>query len=169
MIIQAACAIAAMDGRTLLNAEDIREAASYALPHRIRDNNSPQEQVSDETMENEEPEESGQEPETLDEERDTESEETQEEEESEQSTELPDLTDENGINPDLPSDSPQKDGGSSQDQLDLPEQVFAVTRWLMENHKTTIRRGSGRRSLCEDRYTSGQICPLPFPLIRGSL
>lgn len=163
VIIQAACAIAAMDGRTLLNAEDIREAASYALPHRIRDNNSPQEQVSDETMENEEPEESGQEPETLDEERDTESEETQEEEESEQSTELPDLTDENGINPDLPSDSPQKDGGSSQDQLDLPEQVFAVTRWLMENHKTTIRRGSGRRSLVKTDTLQGRYVRYRFP------
>ena len=163
VIIQTACAIAAMDGRTLLKAEDIREAASYALPHRIRDNNSPQEQASDETMENEEPEENGQEPETLDEERDSESDETQEEEEFEQSTELPDLTDENGINPDLPSDSPKKDGGSSQEQLDLPEQVFAVTRWLMENHKTTIRRGSGRRSLVKTDTLQGRYVRYRFP------
>lgn len=165
VIIQTARAIAALDGRTVLNTEDLRQAASFALPHRMRENNHLQEM---DTQEEKEPKESlednVQEPENADDELEmTEQDDILEEQNSGGTEEMPDPADENGAGPDIPSRSQGEGAGNQQEQLDLPDEVFAVARWLMENHKCTIRRGSGRRSLVKTDTLQGRYVRYRFP------
>lgn len=70
--VETAKAIAALDGRRMVNAEDIREAARFALPHRARQAaqeaaEAPRRQETDRTQPEQKPEEAG-EPETAPEE-----------------------------------------------------------------------------------------------------
>ncbi len=168
VIIETAKAIAAMDGRKMLNINDIKEAAKYALPHRIRENNdqpeaSPPSPESEEEQEQQEQEqnESGnesEEPQDRSEQTNDQADEPEENPEPESDSEMPE-------DPANDQTEPEDDffqGG--EETLDAPEQIFQIARWMSETDKGTISKGSGKRSLMvtsslQGRYVRNR-CPV---------
>lgn len=176
VIIETAKAIAAMDSRKMLNINDIKEAAKYALPHRVRENNDqhefpppPSESEEPEEQQDQEQNESGKEPE-------------EQQENQEQSGDQPEQQDgqdevsEENQEPDSAFEMPSEDSSDDQtdqeddffqgdsETMDAPEQIFQIARWLSETDKGTISKGSGKRSLmvtssCQGRYVRNR-CPV---------
>lgn len=179
VIIETAKAIAAMDARKMLNINDIKEAAKYALPHRIRENNDqpeapppppePEEQQEpDEPQENpdQEQNESGNEPEEGAEQSQDQPEQpdnppTEPQENQEQEQESDSETPEDPGDDQTNQDDDFFQGG--EETLDAPEQIFQIARWISETDKGMISKGSGKRSLMvtsslQGRYVRNR-CP----------
>lgn len=165
VIVETARAIAAMDGRTVLNAEDIRTAARYALPHRMRRGDTPP-VPEDPPPEDEPPEEQP----PAEEEREPETSETQ-----------PDDAP-GGQEPPSPEGSPGEGGPTSEppeaepDDRELPPPrddapettdevgaAFAVRPWLQNDAARTVRMGSGRRSLVRTSARQGRYVKAVLP------
>ncbi len=171
VIIETAKAIAAMDGRKMLNINDIKEAAKYALPHRIRENNDqseappppPEPEESEEQQEQQEQQEqeqneSGNETEDRSEQADDQVDEAEENPEQESDSEMP----KDPADDQTEADDDFFQGG--EETLDAPEQIFQIARWMSETDKGTISKGSGKRSLMvtsslQGRYVRNR-CPV---------
>lgn len=171
VIIETAKAIAAMDGRKMLNINDIKEAAKYALPHRIRDDNDqpeappppPEPEESEEQQEQQEQQEqeqneSGNDPEYRSEQADDQVDEAKENPEQASDSEKP----EDPADDQAEADDDFFQGG--EETLVAPEQIFQIARWMSETDKGTISKGSGKRSLMvtsslQGRYVRNR-CPV---------
>lgn len=171
VIIETAKAIAAMDGRKMLNINDIKEAAKYALPHRIRDVNDqpeappppPEPEESEEQQEQQEQQEqeqneSGNDPEYRSEQADDQVDEAKENPEQASDSEKP----EDPADDQAEADDDFFQGG--EETLVAPEQIFQIARWMSETDKGTISKGSGKRSLMvtsslQGRYVRNR-CPV---------
>lgn len=182
VITETARAIAALEGRTVLNQQDIRTAAEYALPHRMRQG---QQEQSVEDMEDDcrQPEDENREPES--EQPEAPSEEPEENGTGE--TEEPDGQ---------PSESERQDAGeqmdddfefseetAQKDQADTADpftedseesrvireeiqetgRVFQVIPWLADIQNKTVRMGSGRRSLVKTSAMQGRYVKAVLP------
>ncbi|WP_303868859.1 VWA domain-containing protein [Acetobacterium wieringae] len=165
VIIETAKAIAAMDGRKMLNINDIKEAAKYALPHRIRDVYDqpeapppPPEPEESEEQQEQEQNESGNDPEDRSEQADDQVDEAEENPEQESDSEMP----EDPADDQTEADDDFFQGG--EETLDAPEQIFQIARWMSQTDKGTISKGSGKRSLMvtsslQGRYVRNR-CPV---------
>ena len=150
-LIQTAAAIAALDRRVSLTLEDIRIAAEYALPHRIREEDptaavfeeSPRDTEAGETEPREPP------PETKS--GETRSEEAPENE-AEQAGEYPGDAPEDGA---LWQDRNQ--GGADGD-LDLQEaaELFDLKQWKEAPGKQKANSGAGRRKSAASKNRQGR-------------
>ena len=169
VIVETARAIAAMDGRTVLNMEDIRTAAAYALPHRMRSNDMPpmpEELPPEEAPPEEEPpaeEQQEPEPEEVPEDESVDQEPPQEEngEDVEEDTTPPEPSEPPETEPDDRELPPPRD--------DVPETTeeigatFAVRPWLNNDVARTVRMGSGRRSLVRTSTRQGRYVKAILP------
>ena len=167
VISETAKAIAAYDGRTVLNIADIKEAAKFALPHRARQaqQEPPGRQDPTEGHPDEDPDQGEQEP-------------------PEHAPDNGGREEEPGGNrqppPDDPADPAEQPPERSEDTEDntadqlprpgeRPETVFApgesfmVSKWLTENRDVLVKRGSGRRSLVTTGSLQGRYVRYTFP------
>jgi len=176
VIIETAKAIAAMDSRKMLNINDIKEAAKYALPHRVRENNDqpefpppPPEPEEQQEQQEQEQNESGEEPEEQEdqqeqpgdqpEQQDGQGEEPEENQQQDSDLEIPP---EDSIDDQIDQNDDFFQGDS--ETLDSPEQIFQIARWMSETDKGSVSKGSGKRSLmvtssCQGRYVRNR-CPI---------
>ncbi|MCL1912405.1 MAG: AAA family ATPase [Eubacteriaceae bacterium] len=162
-IIEAAKAIAALDGRIMLNTEDIQTAALYALPHRVRDNahyvqeeDPPMEEMEEpKELEDQEgpedpppppPEEMPEEDEQVDDQDDEDSQDDAEE------------IDNQPLPPDLPPPPPVDD----EDVQEIGE-TFDVFPWISESVVRSINKGSGRRNVLKTTSGQGRYVRAAFP------
>ena len=137
VIIETAKAIAAFDGRYVLERDNIVDAAKYALPHRIRQNPPVPPEVEEqeqEEIEREEQELPPREPEV-------------------------DNTPADNTNPDdagaeNTSETPDTD---MEETVDETGESFDVAKWLEDtNNRVKINSGSGRRSLVKTDSAMGR-------------
>lgn len=172
VITETARAIAAWEGRTVLNQEDIRKAAEFALPHRMRElEEQPVENESREQPdqpENNEPEKDGPEdqapedhtPEQTSPEN-TAPEENSLENASQETTQSPESDQQPPEEPDTSESQPEKDSPEKDDQP-LPEEVqqigktFQVNPWLKDSEVHRAEKGSGKRSLIRTSGSQGR-------------
>lgn len=157
VMIETARAIAALDGRKVLNISDIKEAAKYALPHRVREADSvpeatpptaPETPEESEEQEQQEPDQSQSEPEVPDHSENPSSEtpELSEEHQEQPPQEQPESAEPENKTTDQ-SDPKDDFYQGETENLDAPESVFQIARWISDSEKATISKGSGKRSL----------------------
>ncbi|MDI6617046.1 MAG: magnesium chelatase subunit D family protein [Clostridiales bacterium] len=171
VIIETARAIAALDSRIALNISDIKEAAKYALPHRVREQQPQQEQQSQQEQQEQDPANHQDKPQ--------EQENNGEQNNDRQSNRQNDNAD------NYPADGRQEDdpdnmtsgqetsdgeeapeGGS--EKVDDPGEIFTVSKWLSEKSNNSIVKGSGRRSLVKTSSTQGRYVKYRYP-IKGQI
>lgn len=157
VIIETARAIAALDGRKLINIADIKEAARYALPHRIRENTDapppplegePEEESEEEhQLEDNQPEEElAAPPDHQDQSEDSHPSEVPPD--NEQETTADNSQNGDGLEQEAESNpSDHGNGNEAQEQVEDPGEVFQMARWISDTDKGVISRGSGKRSL----------------------
>lgn len=157
VIIETARAMAAMDGRKVLNISDIKEAAKYALPHRVREADSdpeatpptaPEMPEESEEQDQQESDQSQSETEAPDhpENPSPETSESSEEDPKQPPQEQPESAEPENETTDQ-SDSEDDFFQGESENLDAPESVFQIARWISDREKGTILKGSGKRSL----------------------
>ncbi|MCL2136203.1 MAG: VWA domain-containing protein [Coriobacteriia bacterium] len=157
-LIETAKAIAAFDGRWMLNLDDIQTAAAYALPHRAQSPPPPlpdeleNEQQEDEDQEDQETE-SPEEPPEADPPKTDENEE-EEVDESEEPDYLP---------PDFDSTPPEPETDTDDDDIDQAEddiqeagELFVIPRWVSKPIPKKAKRGSGRRNVVRSGTNQGR-------------
>lgn len=165
VIIEAAKAIAALDSRIVLNTDDIKEAAKYALPHRVRESdetNEPEPQDmpdESENQENEDMDNDQQDNDQNDFERDEpDQQERQSNHEPDNSQNTQDGSSDEDTQPEM--EMP----GEDSENVDDPGEVFAVSKWLSENKRSIVEKGSGKRSLVKTSSKQGRYvryrCPV---------
>ena len=171
VIIETARAIAALDSRIALNISDIKEAAKYALPHRVREQQPQQEQRSRQEQQEQDS--------TKHQDKPQEQESSNEQNNDRQSDQQNDNAD------DYPKDGRQEDdpdnmtsgqetsdgeevaeGGS--EKVDDPGEIFTVSKWLSEKSNNSIAKRSGRRSLVKTSSTQGRYVKYRYP-IKGEI
>lgn len=146
VITETAKAIAAWEGRTVLNQEDIRKAAEFALPHRMREleeqpeKNQPQEQPD-------QPENHGVEEQAP--------KETSQEETSPENSALEEDTAENKSNQQLGAEPPAAEE-SQPEEVQKIGRTFQVTPWLKDSEVHKVQKGSGKRSLIRTSGSQGR-------------
>ena len=174
VLIETARTIAALDGRIVINLTDLREAARFALPHRMREQhvslpqNKPQEDrntdesddspESDSPLEQLEPEKDN---------RDEASEQAGSPDDSrrevpasntvERSRDSGNNTELDGSDESSDEDSSQDTGtGSEDDFIERADDLFAVINWLPERERMRKGRGSGKRSRVRSSIKQGR-------------
>ncbi|WP_303863925.1 magnesium chelatase subunit D family protein [Alkalibaculum bacchi] len=163
VLIETAKAIAAFSGRTVINIEDIKEAAKYALPHRIR-NNQPQQQTSmpteqDGDKDNQQEDNKNKPNDQLDQQEQS-SDTSQDQGEFKQQSD-PSQMDNYG---DESTESQEEEiGEGNKETVDDPGQPFIVNKWLEENVNRTVVRGSGKRSRVVTSSNQGRYVRYAFP------
>ncbi len=159
LMVEAARALAALDERTALNTQDIREAASFVLPHRLRQSPDP---PFEPPMPEEEPPTDKPQPENSD-----------EQPQEQQEPQEPQATD------DHQAPMPPQSGEETDDEQRLPEEpdpvkppddevqavgaTFEVRPWINGIPVQTIRLGSGRRSLVRTDTKQGRYVRACIP------
>lgn len=178
VIIETARAIAAYGGRKVLNIDDIKEAAKYALPHRTREKEPPQMQdpPQDDNDEQEKMPENPQDNMDHDEQGDLPPQELNDDELDQQ--EPPEQTEQTGHDdrqaPEEPSEPqrddfenqqepPQGDGEGETETVFDPGDSFLVSRWLADRRNELVKKGSGKRSLVITSGTQGKYVRYAFP------
>lgn len=167
VIVEAAKAIAVLDGRKNITIEDLKEASELALPHRMRDI-PPNVSESEEEKEDENNEEDRQDQgssneelenqETLDE---TPLEEEQEEEfqDDNDDTEYEDDEDDNREDTDDMNNSQSSD----EESIDKIGDIFKVKDLDIKPLDRRKRKGSGRRSIIKTGELQGRYVRYTFP------
>ena len=148
-LIETAKAIAAFDGRWALNVDDIKQAAEYALPHRIQE--PPQEpdfyeEPPEEQPPEEEPPEEQQSEEELPEQEQNENPPGQE----------PQNPQEQEMTPPEKDDIDDRDVPEEEDDIQDAGEVFIIPRWIDPQVTRQINKGSGRRSLVRSGTNQGR-------------
>lgn len=187
-IIETARAIAALDGRTTLTITDIRTAAEYALPHRVRDV-QPQSRPEEEEPPQEDPTETGADGQGENEGDGQEETEENGQEENEADGQREPGADENGEAGSPPDEykeseenreNGEKDrpedanagsegpassdmGGASGEKIEEIGTLFEVRPWIGEHSGKTVRMGSGRRSIVKTTTNQGRYVRAAFP------
>lgn len=172
VIIETARAIAAWDSRIIINISDIKEAASFVLPHRAQDSSSsspppPQEMKNNEDSNTDSDDldddlrldgengDSSQNHESLDKPEEAQDESRPEEQQKSKPENWPESQSESSNTGESGDDNSNEHKWPEQAEVtDLPSEAFQATPWLMENKRMTIRHGSGKRSLVKS--SSGQ-------------
>lgn len=163
VIIETAKAIAALEGRKVLNISDIKEAARFALPHRLREKED-----SDEPQGSQQEQDSKQ---NLDAPAD---EQQKQENDMPNDSSTSDFTESQQYDSGEELDSDQSfDGGDTNREKEIPDgsseicddpgETFMVSRWLSENIKNTMSKGSGKRSLVKTSLMQGRYVRYRYP------
>ena len=165
-LLEAARAIAALAKRTYILPQDMQEAATYVLPHRMRTPPEPQEMEQEEEQQNEEQEEN-QEP------QDDEQEDNNQPDELPPPPPLPDNEEDNGSEEDSDDDKEQneeKQDEQNSNQLAPEEQIadidrsFRIPKLVLDMGKNTaLRRGSGKRSATRTDLKQGRYVRAELP------
>ena len=165
-LLEAARAIAALAKRTYILPQDMQEAATYVLPHRMRTPPEPQEMEQEEEQQNEEQEEN-QEP------QDDEQEDNTQPDELPPPPPLPDNEEDNGSDEDSDDDKEQdeeKQDERDSNQLAPEEQIadidrsFRIPKLVLDMGKNTaLRRGSGKRSATRTDLKQGRYVRAELP------
>ena len=147
VIVQTARAIAALDGRTVLNLSDLQTAAEYALPHRMRTPEQPVPPGQEELpppKEEEPPQRS--------------EEETKPQPEAEPPQKQPPQPPESeGETPPPPPQEQEKpDSGSGEDDVQAPDEPFSIPQWQDAPMTRLVNRGSGRRNRVRSATRQGR-------------
>ncbi|SHJ75841.1 magnesium chelatase subunit D [Dethiosulfatibacter aminovorans DSM 17477] len=165
VIIEAAKAIAALDSRIVLNIDDIKEAAKFALPHRVRENdetNEPEPQDMPDDSENQENEDMDNDQQDNDQNDFEREEPDQQEEQSDHEPDSSQNTQDGSSDEDTPPEMEMP--GEDSENVDDPGEVFAVSKWLSENKRSIVEKGSGKRSLVKTSSKQGRYvryrCPV---------
>ena len=183
-IIQTARAIAAMDGRRMLNSEDLKEAAKYALAHRTMelsnmtpppDMEEPEEdqnpeENTDDMQENQEPDMEENPSEENESQEQPENEEIQEEsQDSGESEESQDNSMESSSSPQNDrNDSYQPENDTDTSDEEVPDDVeecgeaFLIPQWKTPPVPYQINQGSGRRNLVKSENRQGRYVGYRF-------
>ena len=165
-LLEAARAIAALAKRTYILPQDMQEAATYVLPHRMRTPPEPQEMEQEEEQQNEEQEEN-QEP------QDDEQEDNTQPDELPPPPPLPDNEEDNGSEEDSDDDKEQdeeKQDEQNSNNLAPEEQIadidrsFRIPKLVLDMGKNTaLRRGSGKRSATRTDLKQGRYVRAELP------
>ncbi|WP_037999129.1 magnesium chelatase subunit D family protein [Thermacetogenium phaeum] len=163
-IVETAKSIAAICGRNRIIIEDIKEAARYALPHRVRERNQTciclqeQEPPIDETDERK---------------RGADLPEGDRSRDESVTQEYQNLNQEPENGGDSPAGSGEMDGGKngsqqagafgSEENVEEPGEIFAVVPWEIRPQDRLQRRGSGKRSLSATKGREGRYVKYCFP------
>ena len=158
VIVETAKAIAALDGRVQLNADDLKKAAALALPHRMR--TPPPNQMPE--TEPPVPPESEQNP--------------PEEPDQAEAPDAPapdgEILDDEGSADDVTANDAETDLDENdlpppredvRDEVDEAGDVFTVKPWISPHAQRVIRRGSGRRSLVKTTSKKGRFVKARTP------
>ena len=139
-VMETARAISAWRGASSVSRDAILEAAKYALPHRMQQTpqQPPEPPAEEPPQEQQEENQSSQEPETPPESR---------EEQNPREEQTP---------PDVDPPAPRDSDASAPDQVDAAGAQFEVGRWLENDRRVKIQRGSGRRSLVKTDSLQGR-------------
>jgi len=174
VIIETAKAIAALDSRNVLNISDIKEAAKYALPHRVRENQNQQQPPQSQQQEEQDSTNSEDTPQEQEQEQGNQSQNDQQNNQQNDNftNSSQDNRQDNSNSDNMPSDQeisdePEISEGQSE-TIDAPEQTFIVSRWLSEKSKNSINKGSGKRSLVKTSSTQGRYVRYRYP-IKGQI
>ena len=181
VLLETARTIAAMDGRHGINTEDIRTAAEYALPHRMRDAMQPSERrkqepppedpnprdrsehtdSESESEENPSPDEHDSQAgsESPDESGSSEEEDGSPEEGADAPKQAPPAG--NGQGPDSSpegGDNPRDDGGkgSAQEDVQRSGELFRIPQWQDPVFRHVVNRGNGRRNRVRSSNRQGR-------------
>jgi magnesium chelatase subunit D len=149
VIIETAKAIAAFDGRWMLTIEDMKEAAEYALAHRMQTLPSAMQEHQNQDDEQKERDQELPEPKTNQNEE-------QSETRDEQSYQAPDpdvLQSENPKEYDSDNTVAQHDKG---DDIQEAGEPFLIPRWLDPQIMHKINKGSGRRNIVRSATNQGR-------------
>ena len=169
VIIEAARAIAALEGRTTVNVSDIKEASQFALPHRLRNVENeqqrpePQEQEEN-SPENEEPQEN--EPEENEAPGEQEEPENRDPEEKGEGEEAPQQntspSDEGGdYNPE--DNQPEEKPDEVQDDVEEAGEPFVIKSWKSQDINKKVNIGTGKRDLVISKTKQGRYVRYKFP------
>ena len=142
VLVETARAIAAMDGRVMLNLEDIRTASAYALPHRARELAPPQTPPPKPQDPEEPPDPPEQPPEPEDAPKPPQ--ESPDEKAQEEETSPPGEDDQTPAASPPPEDGGDQDG--EEDDVQAAGDVFALPQWQEAVTRQLKGRGSGRRN-----------------------
>lgn len=156
-IVETARAIAAMESRTVLNVQDIRTAAEYALPHRMRSNDMPP--MPPEPPEEEPPSEEPQEPEQENAPEDD----APRQEPPAEETQYENREQTDAAETDSGDRDPRPSDGEAPETTDEIGATFAVRPWLNNDIARTVRMGSGRRSLVRTSTRQGRYVKAVLP------
>ncbi|GAA0783621.1 magnesium chelatase subunit D family protein [Hathewaya limosa] len=166
VIIETSKAIAAFDNRINVTSQDVKEAAKFALPHRMRDfkeqqndinNNEHQENTEEENKEECENQEENQENESNESQENTEKEDeispkTEQEEENELDSENEEKLDEN-----YPKDNPD-----IKETIDDIGEMFKVKTLHIEPMDRKKRNGTGKRARTKTNLIQGRYVRYTF-------
>ncbi len=168
VIIETARAIAAYGGRRVLNIDDIKEAATYALPHRTREEepsqrqDPPQDDEEAETPENQENNmDSGEQEDAPPQDQNSDAPEQQEQQEQ-----RPGPEETNDPQTDASEDRPEPPQGERDEEPETvfePGESFFISKWLADHRGEPVKKGSGKRSLVITSSTQGKYVRYAFP------
>ncbi|WP_077368244.1 magnesium chelatase subunit D family protein [Anaerosalibacter sp. Marseille-P3206] len=168
VMVEAAKAIAVLDGRKNITIGDLKEASELALPHRMRDNppnvsEAPEEEPQDENENDEENKEQKQNNNEDLENNETPLEEQQEEESQDDNDDIED--DEDDIDNDNNEDSNDVNNSQSSDEetVDTIGDIFKVKDLDIKPLDRKKRKGSGRRSIVKTGELQGRYVRYTFP------
>ena len=159
-LIETAKAIAAFDGRWMLNLDDIQTAADYALPHRVQappppEEPEPEEPETEEPEQPEQPEAEDQQP--PDHPEEDQPPEEQEDDQAQAEEEEPDITPpEIDFEPPEPETDSDDDLSQAEDDVQEAGEVFVIPRWVSQPVPKNIIKGSGRRNLVRSGSNQGR-------------
>lgn len=173
-IVETARAIAALEGRTTLNQQDIRLAAEYALPHRMRQAEAAAEDMEAPTEERKDTQEEQSEEEQVRQQENPWEEvpSASQQQKQESNTQGQEEPDEQGQD-----NGEQKQEENLQDEMPLDEsaeenvpeeiqeigKIFQVRPWIGEGAARIVKAGNGRRSLVRTSTMQGRYVKSSVP------
>ncbi|HSQ88168.1 AAA family ATPase, partial [Romboutsia sp.] len=172
-IIETAKALAALDSRIALNIYDIKEAAKYVLPHRVRQKQEQEDSLENENNnqqeENNENQDKNNEPENNQETQGNNDIENNEAESHEQDDSMMDSSQDENSNDDSNDDFNQETSDeenmdiSSNEIIEEVGESFTVAKWLSQKSRDFVNKGSGRRSLVKTSSNQGRYVRYSYP------
>lgn len=161
VLVETARAVAAMDGRYMLNLDDIRTAAEFALPHRARDAAPPPPQAEPSPPEQSEAEGQEEQNEAENPPQELPDEQPAQEEAAPDDEQMSGQEEEFSHNaPSLPPDKAGEDDGEKGDEAEDDVQAagttFAIPKWQDADLKQVVSRGGGRRNKVRSANRQGR-------------
>ncbi len=175
VIVETAKAIAALDGRKYINLEDVKEAAHFVLPHRMRQASSNDIQQDEQNQDNEGNKEENTETQEQNTEMDQQNKEQNEQKENNNNTEEEKMNEDNkeekeerndeddelnNITPDLKNSN---ENDSSEDEVFDVGEVFRVKNLDISPLDKKKRNGSGKRCRTKTGSTQGRYVRYTYP------
>ena len=162
-IIETAKAIAAFDGRHMLNIEDIKKAAEYALPHRVQAVPPQSQEIEDRDEEQLESEQNWEQPEP----EHPESNDNHEEPPENQNKPKEPSEEQNAPDAPLPETDKADNKNTSEnsgDDIQESGEIFLIPRWVEPQVTHQIKKGSGRRNLVRSGTNQGRYVNYRMPI-----